>query len=94
MDYTGSWENKDPDEKRRVGIDWSGDLEAGDKINASTWTVVVGTVTIEDEDNNDTTVACRIAGGADGESARIKNHSVSLNGEHFECTMRMDIRTR
>lgn len=97
MDYMGNWENKDPDEIRRVGIDWSSDLGPGDKITSSTWTVVSGSVSLVDGpggDHDDTVCGIKVSGGTNGESAKVKNHSVTLNGEHLEGTMRMDIRTR
>lgn len=94
MDYMGSWENKDPNEKRLVGIDWSGDLAQGDTIATSEWSVVSGTVTLEVEDKTSTQVKVRVVGGVEGESARIKNTSTTVAGEVLEGTMRMDIRTR
>lgn len=90
----GSWGNKDPDEKRLFGIDWSAELVAGDSLGTITWTIAQGTVTKSDEDNDNTTASLLIAGGVSGEVALINCHVITTLNHILEGTMRLDIRSR
>lgn len=90
----GSWGNKDPDEKLRFGIDWSGDLADGDTISTSDWFVDQGDVTLGTKDNNTTTTATWVEGGTINTTCLIRNHCVTAMGAIFDGTMRLDIRSK
>lgn len=91
--YMGSWPNKDPDDKLHYDIDWSIDMEAGDTIVSSVWTIVSGSVTKSDESRGATGVKLKLSGGTDGETCYVNNHSVLASGDELDGTMRIDIRS-
>jgi hypothetical protein len=84
---------KDPEEIRDFGINWAPDI--GTKtITASVWSVVTGTVSIDDTDHDTTTTTVRLSGGADGETCELLNHVTLSDGEEYEQTGVLKIKER
>ena len=94
MDYMGSWGNKDPDEEKSYGIDWSKDLADQDLVGTVTWSVVQGSVILSTPEKTDTITKTKVLGGTAGETCLINCHIVTILGEKLDGTMRLDIRTR
>lgn len=85
---------KDPQEIVDFGVDWSADL--GTKtIVASVWSVVSGTIVIDDGTVfDDTTTTVRTSGGTVGETASLLNHITLSNGEEWEQTGNIKVKTK
>lgn len=69
-------EPKDPDESVDYQIDWSNELEVGEVISSSTWTVPVG-ITDLGKANSDTGTTIFLEGGVAGEEYMISNKIVT-----------------
>lgn len=87
---------KDPDDKTNRGIDWDGDnllTNRSTTIATSAWTVPVGLTSVA-ESNTTTTTLIRIGGGTDGSDYIITNHVVLANGEEYDRSIRVKVRSR
>lgn len=69
-------EAKDPDEILDYEIDWAAELESGESISTSTWTVPDG-ITEDSSTNSTTTTTIVLSGGTAGEEYIITNKVVT-----------------
>lgn len=88
-------DDKDPDESRSYGIDWSDHLGTA-TISSSTWTVVTGSVTVAASSNTTTTTTVRLNAnsGTIGETCELVNQIVTSGSETLEQSVRIRIRKR
>ena len=84
---------KDPEEIRDFGINWAPGI--GTKtITASTWSVVLGTVAIDDDDHDTTTTTVRLSAGTLGETCKLLNQVTLSDGEQYEQTVQLKVKAR
>lgn len=86
-------DDKDPDESRSYGLDWSDHLGAA-TISTSSWTVVQGSVAVASSSNTTTTTAVRVTGGTIGEVAELVNQITTSGSETLEQSIRIRVRKR
>lgn len=83
---------KDPQDSCKLRFDWSNRLEDGDTIETST-VVSTGTVEISEEAIDGAYTTFRVTGGAHGEVVEITNHVVMSNGDEWDQTGKLRIRS-
>lgn len=85
---------KDPDAVLDYVIDWSvWPLADGEIITASTWTAPAG-ITVDSEDNDNTTTTVWLSGGTDGTKYLLTNHVTTSEGREDDRTIRITVRER
>jgi hypothetical protein len=93
-----NWPAKDPDEVLDYQLDWADDerprLEAGETITSSAWSVVSGTVVIDDDDSVGGVTTVWLSGGEAGEACVILNRVTTSEGRTYDQSCRLRIRTR
>ncbi len=88
------WSPKDPQERRDYGRNWIKQANGTDKsIVGSTWTVVTGDVTIVTDSFTATNTTVRLAGGTVGVKNSLLNHVTLDNGEEWERTCTLEIKS-
>lgn len=88
------WDPKDPDNIEDFAVDWADRLVPGDQINGSTFTIVSGTVVIDDSDFDDTTATVWLSGGTADETCSILNRVTTVGGRQYDCTKTLKIKER
>lgn len=83
---------KDPQDKCTLRFDWSQRLPDGETITASTVTTA-STVVITEEDIDGAYTTFRVAGGTAGEVCEILNHVTFSNGDEWDQTGKLRIRS-
>lgn len=83
------WEQKRPDEVRDYSHDWSAWLD-GDTITASVWDEEG--ITLDSEEDDDTTVTAWVSGGTDGTTARLTNTITTAGGRTESETFTLLVR--
>lgn len=83
---------KDPEAVLDYLFDWS-DWLVTDTITTSTMAAETG-ITIDDDDNDDTTATVWLSGGTAGEDYRVTNTIVTMGGRTDERTIIARVRER
>ena len=89
-----TWDPKDPDENLDYDIDWSARMVSGDTINASTWTIMDGTVVKGDNTFTVSATKVWLSGGALGETCELLNRVTTTNGRVMDQTVFIKIAKR
>ena len=84
-----TWPDKDPNEVLDYGLDWTARL-AGDSITASSWTVDVGTITIDSDENTTTLTTAWLSGGSAGTTYTLTNRVVTEGGRTMDQSVTLD----
>lgn len=85
---------KDPQDKCKLRFDWSNRLEDGDTISSATYAVAgSSTLEIDNEAIDGAYSTFRVTGGAHGEVADITCHVVMSNGDEWDQTGKLRIRS-
>lgn len=88
------WEApKDPEEIRDYGINWAPDI-GNRTIVGSVWSVVSGSVAIQIDSHTDTTTTVRLTGGTADETCSLLNHVTLSNGEEYEMTCKLSVKSK
>lgn len=73
----------DAEDVTNFTIDWSAELDTGETISASTWTVDSG-ITQESESETTTTASIFVSGGTAGASYRLYNTITTTNSRRLK----------
>jgi hypothetical protein len=87
---------KDPQDKLDTGFDWDANAFLTNRvttISGSAWTVPSG-ITASSTSYTDTTTLVRLTGGTAGTDYTITNHVVLANGEEFDRSILVRVRSR
>jgi hypothetical protein len=87
-------EDKDPDEIRDYGVDWTPQLLSGVTITTSVWSVASGTVVIQAQSHTETNTTVRLTGGKLGEICNLLNTVTLSDGESYEQTCQLAVQSR
>ena len=92
------WDVKDPDEVIDMDLKWTKSLTdavgVADSITTSTWTVVVGTVDIDDDEFTPVITKVWLSGGTLGENCELLNRITTALGRTLDQTVYLKIRKR
>lgn len=89
----GNWPAKDPQDVRPYGIDWSGDLDVGETITTSVWTIVTsGTLTKGPESITGQRTALWLQGGTSGVTYEVNNHISTSTGQEIDRTAKIKVK--
>lgn len=86
------WERKAPGESVDRGINWNGEL-AGRTITNSNFVLVSGTVVLSAKNLVGNVASVRVSGGAEGESAVIRNDVELSTGESWQEMIYLKVET-
>jgi hypothetical protein len=87
---------KDPNDKRLTGFDWDDDsllTNRATTITTSTWTVPSGLTAVSNSNTTTKTVVL-LTGGTAGTDYTVTNHVVLANGEEFDRSKLVRVRSR
>lgn len=90
-----SFPHKDPDEVKDYVLDWSDRLDTGDTISTSAWSVVttgVDLITIDSDDNDDTTTTVWLSAGTLDVQYELLNRVVTTGGRTLDQTVYIKVR--
>lgn len=88
-----TWPTKDPNEVLDYQIDWTERLEVGETISLSTFSVEIGTVTIDSSSDEAGVTTVWLSGGADGELCVILNRILTSAARTYDQSVKLRIRT-
>lgn len=92
---TLTWERpKDPNDVIDYDLDWSGDIDDGDAIATSTWTVPSGTLVIDSNSFTDTATKVWVSAGTADTSYLLTNRVTTTGGRTMDWTVKLRVKQR
>jgi hypothetical protein len=89
-----AWPFKDPDEVLDYSIDWSARMPSDDHIVTSTWPSLPSGITVDSDEQTNTTTTLWLSGGTLGQSYSFTNRVVTLGGRTMDQTVTIKVKQK